>query len=184
MNERDLTAPRADCEHPEYWTAEDEFATENEVIEGVAGLIRMLQPIYVIETGTHRGFMAEAIGHALLQNGHGHLDTIEIEPALYTTAKNRVRLLPVTVHPGDAAKFQPIQPIDFAWFDSGSPDQRETEFRAFYCHMRNQALVGFHDTGTHYPAIREAVLHLQELNLLKPIFLRTPRGVALCEVTR
>ena len=82
-SEARFTPPRVECPHPERWTSEDIEATENEVIEGVYGLVRMLQPAYVVETGTHRGFMAASIGRALQANGHGRLDTVEIEPALY-----------------------------------------------------------------------------------------------------
>jgi predicted O-methyltransferase YrrM len=183
--ESQFTQPRDECPHPEYWTAHDDGATENEVIEGVHGLIRLLQPEYVIETGTHRGFMAQAIGRALRMNGHGVLDTIEIDQKYLDEAASKCHGLPVRIYNQDASTFKPAAKIDFAWIDTSTAAQRKSEFVAFYPHFRDQALVAFHDAGTHYhDHVRRIVWELFNAGALSPIFLRTPRGLALCEVTK
>jgi predicted O-methyltransferase YrrM len=180
-----FTQPRSECPRPDFWTSEDVEATENEVIAGVGGLVRLLQPEYVIETGTHRGFMAESIGAALLENGHGELDTIEIDPELHKEAKRRVFKAPnVNAVLGDSLEFTPKGPIDFAWLDSGPGDVRAKEFIRFYPFMHSRTIVGFHDCGVHHRTIREACIQLARAGRLIPIFLPTPRGVALCQVLK
>ena len=180
--ESDFTAPRDECPHPEYWTCPDDQATELEVIEGIGGLIRLLQPDFVLETGTHRGFMAKSIGQALKANGHGRLVTVEIDQDLYLEAAQRCDGLPVRCIRNSSTEITVPEPIDFAWFDSGGGQLREDEFRKFYPQMHARTIVGFHDTGEHHFHIRKSVERLEDEHMLVPIFLPTPRGVALCEV--
>lgn len=179
-----FTVPRPECPHPERWTSADIEATEDEVIIGVGGLVRLLQPEYVVETGTHRGFMAAAIGRALHDNGHGRLDTVEIDDDLRREAESRCVGLPVNLHGCDSRQFTPAAPIDFAWFDSGDGTIRFEEFLTYWSHMHDRTIVGFHDVGKHYMGMRQGVLALHARGLLVPIFLPTPRGVALCQVTK
>ena len=185
VSESRFTKHRRECPRPDYWTSDDVQATEREVIEGIAGLIRLLQPDYVIETGTWKGYLALAIARALRKNGHGRLTTIEIEEDLYREAKMRCQSVEPWVHliHGNSLDFTPKKEIDFAWFDSG-PEIRGKEFRRFYEQMHERTVVGFHDTGEHHKIIRDDVLALTEAQLLVPIFLSTPRGVALCQVIK
>jgi predicted O-methyltransferase YrrM len=182
QSEARFTRPRPECPSPEFWTSADEQATENEVLDGLYGLVRLLQPEYVVETGTHHGRASEQIGEALLKNGHGRLDTIELDPKNVEIARGRLSDLPVTCHVMDALTFVPAQPIDFAWIDSGPADQRTREFLRFYPHMHERTIVAFHDSGTHHRFIRLACLEAMRRGMLIPIFLPTPRGVALCQV--
>ena len=69
--ESTFTKPHAECPHPEWWSADDDESAEVEVVELVGALVRVLQPEYVVETGTFVGRMAQGIGQALLLNGHG-----------------------------------------------------------------------------------------------------------------
>ena len=47
---------------------------------GWYALVRATQPDHVVETGTHLGLGSCAIAAALLQNGHGRLTTIDVDP--------------------------------------------------------------------------------------------------------
>jgi predicted O-methyltransferase YrrM len=96
-SEDEFTKPRPDWTNPGYWTAPDAYSTECEVTELVAAFVRALQPEYVVETGTAFGYTAAAIGAALAANGHGRLDTIEIDEEKVTLASDRCKGLPVTV---------------------------------------------------------------------------------------
>ncbi len=177
-----FTEPRDECPNPGRWTSVDVDATENEVIAGVGGLVRLLQPEYVIETGTYKGHMAAAIAAALKDNGHGHLDTLEIKSELCEEARFVIGSgMDVTeIHNMDAMEFWPKNPIDFAWLDSDS--SRGDEFMRYHKFMHSRTVVGFHDTGIHHRVIKEQVIQLAEQGFLVPIFLPTPRGVALCQV--
>src|SRR4051812_32344071 len=116
--ESSWTKPREDCPHPEWWTATDGDSTETEVTELVAAFVRALQPQYVVETGTAFGQTSRAIGKALKRNGHGHLDTLEVDPHRCTQARLVTRGLPVNVIERASLEFKPTRRVDFAWFDS------------------------------------------------------------------
>lgn len=178
VSEARFTPPHAECENPGLWTATDEQSTELEVTELVSSWVRALQPDYVVETGTFRGNTARAIGEALVRNGHGRLDTIEIDPARAAIATRRCEGLPVRVVCGSSLEFEPDGPIGFAWFDS-LLDLRVPEFQRFYSRMAPGSFVGFHDTGSHMGTL---ATQIRALPNLRPMFLRTPRGVCFAEV--
>ena len=130
----------------------------------------------VVETGTHRGFGAEAIGVALAQNGHGHLYTLEIDEALHAEAVERTTGLPVSCLLMSSSGFTPPAPIDFAWFDSET-NLRLPEFLAFRPFMHDRTVVGFHDTAPHHgyrPTLDSLGIALLDLP--------TPRGVTFGRV--
>jgi len=180
--ESTFTRPHAECPHPEWWTASDDQSAEVEVVELVAALIRALQPDYVVETGTFVGQMACRIGAALAANGHGRLDTIEIDPDRAHQAEMLCAGLPVTVHRMSSLDFVPTDEIGFAWFDS-LLGLRAVEFEAYRPHIPAGTIVGFHDTGPQFGAgFRTALESLAAARLLRPIVLRTPRGCVLAQV--
>ncbi len=176
MRESEFTPASDWCPHPEWWSAHDGMATEVEVLELVAAFVRALQPEVVVETGTHRGYGAEAIGVALAQNGHGHLFTLEVDEALHAEAAERVAGLPVTCLLQSSFEFTPPGPIDFAWFDSET-NLRVPEFNAYRQFMHDRTLVGFHDTSPHHgyrPTLDALGIALLDLP--------TPRGVTFGRV--
>lgn len=199
--ESEFTKPREECPHPEHWTAADDQATEAEVLDGLWGMIRMLQPEFVIETGTYRGDGTLAMVKALRQNGHGQLVTLEIEESLHLSARRYVtessagredthdcmvrwgEVGCLFLHQ-DSLTYDPPYPVDFVWFDSLNARTRCLEFMRYYPMMHERTVVGFHDTGRHHASVREAVDLLAAYWLLVPVFLPTPRGVAFCGVDR
>lgn len=174
------TAPRPDCPHPEWWSSTDPQSTEIEVSELVAAFVRALQPEYVVETGTCLGQTAYMIGEALAANGHGRLDTLEIDPERVEVARSLCAGLPVTVHQVPSLEFTPTGPVGFAWLDS-ELELRIPEFHRYRSHLTPSAIVGFHDTAPHKGMWGR---HVEILPGTRAIRLRTPRGVTFVEVVR
>lgn len=59
---------------------------EQEVGEFLYGLVRILKPNHVLETGTHKGIASSYMGSALKENTKGKLTTVEYEQTHYTEA--------------------------------------------------------------------------------------------------
>lgn len=168
------TKPTARCPHPQYWTAPDAHATEHEVTELVAAFVRAIQPELVVETGTHRGYTAAAIGAALKRNGHGRLVTFETTPKRHTEASERCEGLPVDCRLGSSLGYQGAPgSVGFAWFDSLT-SLRLQEFDLYVPWMIPGAVVGFHDTAPHHGGWSTPVRNHPRLNVIE---LSTPRGV-------
>jgi len=178
--EDEFTKPHPDCTNPGLWTAADAYSAELEITELVAAFVRALQPEYVVETGTCFGQTAEAIGKALQANGHGRLDTLEIDPAKVEQSAARCEGLPVRVLACSSLDFTPEEPIGFAFFDS-LLDLRIPEFQRYRPWLPIGSVVGFHDTSPHMGNYGG---QLDGLNDIRSIRLRTPRGVTFGEVVR
>lgn len=184
-NESTWTKPHANCPDPSRWTAPDIMATESEVSEGIGGLVRMIQPSYVVETGTYYGHTAAAIVRALTANGHGFLVTLESDEKCFNVASatlgdalgehHRLMLR-------DSLTWKPERPIDFAWFDSAPGRHRALEFTKYHPAMHSRTIVGFHDVYSDV-TLRQALSGLEHEGVLRGLWLPTPRGVALYQVT-
>lgn len=172
------TQPRVDCPYPGYWHSTDPQSTELEVTELIAGFVRALQPEYVLETGSCIGSTSQLIGLALHENGHGHLDSLEIEPKYAEIARARCQGLPVTVHLRPSLEFKPEREIDFLFLDS-EISIRIKEFERFREHLSNRAIVGFHDTG---PQFGEYGPDIRKLPGVHTLQLATPRGVTFLQL--
>lgn len=170
--------PNPWCDHTAHWHADDDQATEFEVIELVAAFVRALQPEVAVETGTWTGLATLAVGEALSRNGHGHLHAVEIDPVKAEEARRKCLGLPVTVVTGSSTTWEPPAGIGFAWVD-GQAD-RFAEVDHLLPHMLPGSIMGIHDTGPLHASGR-----LEQLTAhprLRGITLRTPRGVSFAEV--
>ena len=177
LSEARFTVARDDCPHPEHWHSNDDESSELEVSLLVGAFVRALQPALVVETGTAFGQTAEQIGLALEQNGHGRLYTLEPDPERARQARDRVAGLPVDVVELQSLSFMPPALVDFAWIDSLLP-LRVIELRWFRPFLPSGAIVGIHDAGPQH-GIRTTI---EAETWLRPIYLRTPRGVIFAEV--
>jgi hypothetical protein len=177
------TDPRPDCPHPEWWHSTDPESTELEVGELIAGLIRGLQPDYVVETGSCVGVTSYIIGAALQMNGHGKLDTCEVDPNAIAWAKGLTKELPVRVNEIKSMEFVPQQNIDFLFLDS-LLELRVPEFHRFSKWLNPGAVVVFHDTGPHKGNPETGVSFASRVHAiegLRYLQLNTPRGVTLAQ---
>lgn len=179
--ESDFTAPSPWCAEPRLWRAHDNQAAEVEVSEFVGALVRLVKPAVAVETGTHRGHTAVAIGEALKANGVGHLYTLEVDPVAANVARQRVAHLPVTLVEKSSLEWFPPDDVQFAWLDSAI-DIRGAEAWRLRVFMPTGALIGFHDVAPQHPEVWPQIERLERAGMVKAIRLRTPRGVALAEV--
>jgi predicted O-methyltransferase YrrM len=187
ISEAEFTAPHAECAKPQWWTAHDSESTENEVIELLAALVRALQPEVVVESGSGFGYTTEAMGQALMRNGHGCLWSLEIDGGRAAEARGRCVGLPVVLVEVDSLDWRPDRLVDLAFFDSAY-EARIQEFRRWHQGgwLRKDGIACFHDTtsglrGHHVDMQREVGL-LTAAGMIRPVFLRTPRGLAICEI--
>lgn len=179
------------CPHPEYWSSTDDHSTEIEVSEMLAGIVRGLQPDYIIETGSAWGQTSEAIGKALKLNGHGQLISLEVDEERVQYSINRCNGLPVKCLKMSSMDFLPEEEIQFAFFDSLFP-LRILEFKRYYPYMRKNSIVAFHDTkpghgggqfmDTTIDLRTSILLELEAAKMIKAIYMPTPRGIMLAEV--
>lgn len=187
-----FTSPHEACPNPTWWHAPDSESTEVEVSELIGALVRAIQPEYVIETGTAFGYTTAAIAGALERNGHGRLVTLEIDQERLQQAIGRVAEvagLPASVRVDfrlmSSLEFTPEHPIGFALFDS-LYELRAREFRRYHPWMLPGTICAFHDWTSglrgHYMDVRASIEELRMEGLLAPVYVPTPRGLAICEV--
>jgi predicted O-methyltransferase YrrM len=178
-----FTAARSDCPNPAYWHAPDDQATEDEVTELVAAMVRALQPEVCVESGTYTGTTTWAIGYALAKNQHGHLYSLEVDYARYRQADEQLKgHRKITIVHTSSLVWQPPAPIDFAWIDCDA-SRRHLVLRAWLPWMHDRTVVGIHDTGPQHP-VRELLRPLEAEGLLSLLDLPTPRGVSFARIRR
>jgi predicted O-methyltransferase YrrM len=173
------------CEHPEWWHSPDSEATETEVTEFLGALVRMIQPEFVLETGTYHGHTTLEISRALFMNGHGRGISLESSQENYETAVRRLdnwmgsnNTMQVLLL--NSMEYMPVEKIDFAFFDSWQ-EGRHLEFNRFYeaGWLKSAAIVAFHDTAPHHQ-VRQYVSQLSDK--INTIDFHTPRGLILGQV--
>jgi predicted O-methyltransferase YrrM len=173
--ESQWTAPSPDCPRPELWHSPDRAATETEVSRFLAALCVALRPSRVLETGAYKGYTSEAIGSALV--GIGHLDSLEIDPAVAREARARIERLPVTLHQVSSLEFIPQEPLDLIFSDSEYA-LRPLELARFRRFASNRCVWALHDSR--HEGLRAALDELEERGLITDVIqLPTPRGLAL-----
>jgi predicted O-methyltransferase YrrM len=75
----------------------DNTSSEVQVHELLYGLVRLLRPALVVETGSYYGYAAYALGQACLMNNRGRVITCEINEDLARRARIKCTGLPVEV---------------------------------------------------------------------------------------
>jgi hypothetical protein len=176
--ELNFTKPSFACQHPEWWTAPDATSTECEVLFFLYALVVVLQPEFIVETGSYHGYGTMAMASALHRNGHGKMVSLEIDSEAAKIARERCTGLPVSILTLSSLDYTPPEDIDFVWFDSLA-DLRPKEFLRFYPHLKS--VVAFHDTGPQH-TLRPHLDELMASGYIRPVYLPTPRGLCLAEV--
>lgn len=140
------------------YTSFNDAGVEVEVGEFLYSMVRILQPLRVLETGTHIGVGACYMGMALKDNRQGHLDTLELTSSLADRARANLKALKldqwVTSHLGDTIKWHPpvgdeIRPVyDLILLDT-EPELRFEELLKYYHFLKDGGYVFIHDLHRH-----------------------------------
>src|ERR1044071_5258126 len=92
--ESDDVKPYPACPDPGLWVARDSTASEIELGDFLYGLVRLIKPKTVLETGCYLGDTSVRIAQALKKNGYGMLMTCDIEPDRVARTKYRLSGFP------------------------------------------------------------------------------------------
>lgn len=119
---------------------------ECEIGEFLYGLVKMLKPKKILETGTHFGISSTYMGLALKDNNFGKI--ITIDPIYYKEAKELHKkmelndfILQIELH---AEKYETEEIFDFIFLDS-EPILRFSEFDKFYKNLKPGGIIMIHD---------------------------------------
>jgi hypothetical protein len=173
------------CPNPVRWHSDNDDASEHEVSALAGAFVTALQPDVVVETGTHTGQTAKAIGQALAGNGQGRLYTVENEVQFAEQARANCAGLPVEVILSDSMAWITSggvpHGVGFAWID-GLWEHRIPEIEALYEYFSPGAIIGIHDTGPQFPWMQEQLAPLAVAGKIRLLNLRTPRGVSFAQI--
>jgi predicted O-methyltransferase YrrM len=165
------------------WTAEDGNAAESEVLELLHGLIRVIKPRVVIETGTYMGNAAMSMAHAMKENNMPcSLDTCDTDEAFLRHAARLTDSFDfVTAHHMSGEELiGNSHNIDFAFIDSGG--DRLAEVVALLPRLNEGAFVVIHDSNR--AAERRCVDYIVDHSVSSTLELPTPRGLSILRVFR
>lgn len=162
------------CPHPEWWHAWNPYSTEVEVSKLVASFVTALQPEFVLEIGAHIGQTTERIGKALAFNRHGHLVSLEIEPAFVEIAQKRCEGLPVYIAQVNSLEYAPPCPIDLLFVD-GHEANRAQDVIQFTPVLSPHAVVICHDMDYYISEMEKILAEWKGEHIL----LHTPRGLLI-----
>jgi len=168
---------------------------ECQVGEFLYGLIRVLRPDNVLETGTHYAVGASYMGQALKDNGSGLLTTLEFIPEIHQQASLRIDAMglgqQVECKLIDAANFQPDRNYQLILLDT-EPQTRFAELMKFFPYLNKGGYIFIHDLHRHMAQVEQpnvpefgwpfGVLPKQIKDWvndgeLRPFHLPTPRGL-------
>lgn len=176
------TRPSAACPHPEYWTCWNAISTEVEVSLLVAALVKAAQPEFILEVGAHYGQTAERIARVIIENGHGKIISLDINPEMIGSASARCAGLPVELVCTDSTTYEPAQLIDFLFVDGSN--ERWADVKHFLPYMAPRSLILVHDTGT--PPVNSQVEYIlamcREKGEIGAIELDSPRGFLMIKL--
>ena len=135
-----------------YYTMADDGGVEHPVGSFLYGLVKILQPQLILETGTYSGISSLYMAQALKENSHGELITVEHE----MFHKQRAERLwekcgvnqYVTCINQSSLDFQPNQQYDLLFLDS-EPQIRYQELVNFFPHLKEGGYIGIHDLHGH-----------------------------------
>lgn len=134
--------------HSEY-TAFNDGGVECEVGEFLYGMVRLLKPQHILETGTHMGISSSYMAQALKDNGRGLLTTLEIEKQHIRTSEWRWKQLDleryVICDKEMSLEYDLEYECDLMFLDS-EPYFRFKELKRFYPKLKNGGYAFIHDT--------------------------------------
>lgn len=174
---------------------------EVEVGEFLYGLVRMIKPGLILETGTHKGisaaYMAAALEANTKQGGVGKLVTVEFLEPNYLESKELFDKMGIAGYikqvMADAMQFTHNGGnFDLIFLDT-EPQTRFAELERFYPQLNDGGFIMIHDLHPHmhqipneehgfawpYGKIPNGMADLVTSGKLIPFHFRTPRGFTL-----
>lgn len=137
-----------------YYTMCDDGGVEHEVGNFLYGLVKILQPKHILETGTYTGVSALYMGQALKDNRHGDLVTLEVEnthklraEALWRNCEVAAEVtceLKTSLEYNDSRLIQAGFEYDLLFLDS-EPQYRFAELVKFFPYLKEGGYIGIHD---------------------------------------
>ena len=167
---------------------------ELEVGEFLYGLVRMMKPERICETGTHQGIASSYMAAALKENDFGHLDTIEWEGQHLNTARERWAELGlekfITFYIENSLEFAAQHLYDIILLDT-EPQIRFEELLKFEKNLKDGGIVMIHDLGGGmcqvenkelgfgwpFGKLPKEIIKLVKEDRLRPFHFATPRGL-------
>ena len=126
----------------------DSGGCEIEVGEFLYGLVRVVKPQRILETGLYSAITTMFMADAVRENGFGHIDTVEYEKIHIDRSKERLSkmgLLPyVTEYFQSSLEFQPSGEYEMILLDT-EPQIRFSELVKFYPFVRPGGFIMIHD---------------------------------------
>jgi len=121
---------------------------ETAVGEFLYGLVRMIRPDNIFETGTHHGISSSYMAKALKDNNKGMLTTLEISKECINISKQRWENLLVADYvfsdKEDTINYDLETDVDLMFLDS-EPYLRFKELRRFFPRLKHGGYVFVHD---------------------------------------
>ena len=167
---------------------------ELEIGEFLYGLVRMMKPTLILETGTHIGIASLYIAAGLKKNEFGHLNTIEWEKTHLTKAKERWNMFGVnefvTSFLISSSDFKTQEMYDIIFLDT-EPNLRFGELLKFEKNLNEGGIIIIHDLGGGmcqvdnkelgfgwpFGRLPDEIVELIEMDSLRPFHFATPRGL-------
>ena len=176
--------------HSDLQHLQDPSGISCEECDFLYGLVRILRPVNVLETGTNIGVSASAICLGLRDNGTGHLTTIEHDSTVAEVARRKLSGMGfsnVTVFNGRVSEYTPQGKLDFLWLDT-ELDQRFAELVRFYDDMNPGAIACIHDIWEldfdQFGKMPEELRLMIRCGDLRVITFKTPHGVTVFQKRR
>lgn len=173
-SEAQFTQAYPDCPYPGLWTSPDQEASELEVGEFMFGLVRLLKPRLVLETGCYLGHTTVQLARAIKQNKIGSLHVCDLseEKCQLVRQKLLAEQLPGNVHQCSGLELvQQFDYVNLAFIDTDDNQTRFQEARAL--RLAPNAFVALHD------ARRRVADQIQVRLGWHQMFFPTPRGLSL-----
>lgn len=139
--------------YPHIGGADDEAGSlETEVGEFLYGLVRMMKPEAILETGTYHGVSASYMADALKKNGSGKIITLEYEHQNQQIANELFNKLDVKSYIQteliSSLDYKPKEEFDFMWLDT-EPNLRYQELIKYFPFLKPGGFVFIHDLHPH-----------------------------------
>jgi hypothetical protein len=184
QNENNLTGGRNPLlgDKDKMWSARDEQGSEQEVSEFMYGLIRLLKPAVVVETGSYLGDTTIAIAKALKENNHGKLYSCDIDGSYVQDVNNWIKReglqdwANVILITGQELIAQLGNQIEFSFIDSGGEKGvRENEIKTLLPFMKSMQMFALHDTAPQHVGMNAVANAIQ----LPKVYFNCPRGLTI-----